>query len=467
MSGPHGTPRPGVRPRPGLAAARKRLGMTQEQAAEAAGVSTTTWARWEQGTQDLRANSRARLVELFGVSPEEVDRWVDGEQFESVAPWLSSGAGYASMAVTVESCVELWRWDVDPARRRILASMPFVPAVLGEWLLSWRLDPGDETRARTGSGPSVGVEDVQRIQQAHTAFDQMDRQFGGGLVRPAVVAYLDDQVTPLLNGKYTDEVGGQLVTAAALMTALAGWEAFDLGMQGLAQMHYGQALKLAKAADDELTAARVLSIMAQQAIDLDQPQWAVRLAAAAHRAGLQAQAPPRVVAMLLLREATAAALSVASADNRDAHTEKRVRRLVSSAETTFAKAGPNDEEPAWIMYFGPAEFAAQAGYCWQLIGDHKSAIACAETAVRGFGSRFPRAAQFNTVHVATSRLGLGELDGALESAKAAIPMANTLTSRRSLDLVKAFDAKLGPYRGEQKVKEWRDYMRAELRTTGS
>src|SRR5262249_1738076 len=164
-----------------------------------------------------------------------------------------------------------------PSRRRILAALPFVPAVLGEWLLAWAYDPPEMTRARMGAGPSVGVEDVRHVNEARQAFAQMDHQFGGGLVRPAVADYLNTQVAPLLDGSYSDDVGGQLLTAASGMTRLAGWEAYDLGRNGLAQAHFGQALRLAKAGDDPLTAAWVLAALAQQACDLRHPAAAVRL----------------------------------------------------------------------------------------------------------------------------------------------------------------------------------------------
>ena len=91
------------------------------------------------------------------------------------------------------------------------------------------------------------------------------------------------------------------------------------------------------------------------------------------------------------------------------------------------------------------------------------ALDCAEQAVRDLGADFPRAIQFNTVHAATAQLGLHELDQALASAKKAVPMANTLTSRRTVELVKKFDKKLDPHAEEPRVRDWRDYLRTELR----
>jgi tetratricopeptide (TPR) repeat protein len=141
--------------------------------------------------------------------------------------------------------------------------------------------------------------------------------------------------------------------------------------------------------------------------------------------------------------------------------------LIGETEDKLTGAAPGDEEPAWIGYFSPAELAAQAGYCWQLIGEHQRAAAYAEQAVRDLGTRFSRAVQFNFVHKATAQLGLGELEEALDSARAAVPMANALTSRRSVEMVKAFDKKLAPYSGERQVRDWRDYLRTELHAAAS
>src|SRR5262249_19694093 len=155
------------------------------------------------------------------------------------------------------------------------------------------------------------------------AFSQMDHRFGGGMIRPAIVDYLHTQVTPLLNGRYGDAIGAQLMVAAAHVTHLAGWSAYDVGREGLAQLHYGQALRLAKAGDAQLFGSHVLADLAQQAIDMRHPQSAVRLARAARDAGERAHACPRVMAMLLLREARATALGVSMTEAGDPHTAAR------------------------------------------------------------------------------------------------------------------------------------------------
>jgi tetratricopeptide (TPR) repeat protein len=291
----------------------------------------------------------------------------------------------------------------------------------------------------------------------------MDHQFGGGLVRPAVVDYLNTQVTPLLAGTYTDEIGKQLLVAAAGMTELAGWEAYDLGRQGLAQAHYGQALRLAKAADDPLTAAMVLAQLAQQAYDLHQPKAAIRLARGARQAGEQAHTCPRVRADLLVREALATAVGVALAETFDSHAAARVHSLIGQAEQVFAAANPDaDDEPAWAWAITPAELTAVIGCCWRMIGEHARAEACATQALRGFGSQFPRSVQLNTVNLAQALIGQDELDAALHHARAAVPMAQRLKSTRCTARIRSLDRALEPHAGEPRVREWRAYLRREL-----
>ena len=48
-------------------AGRQRLGLTQEEAARRAGVTKTTWARWEQiGIEPTIQAVRDRVLELLG-----------------------------------------------------------------------------------------------------------------------------------------------------------------------------------------------------------------------------------------------------------------------------------------------------------------------------------------------------------------------------------------------------------------
>ncbi|MCD0449609.1 helix-turn-helix transcriptional regulator [Actinocorallia sp. API 0066] len=444
----------GPSPRRALKAARDRFGWGQEEAAEAARVSVSTWSRWERGVQDLRPAHRARLAEVFNATPEEVSRWVGAD---SPAPGPRSCPGDAA-----SDAVALWRADADPERRPGLTALAVDPSAWPDSLLHWTLDPAPAVPDCAGRRLRVGMSDVARIEEATRAFAAMDRRYGGGMVRPAVVDFLRTRVTPLLSGTYSEPVGSALMSAAATMTGLAGWESYDLRHDGLAQRLYGHALRLAKAARDPMTGSWVLTVMSQQAIDLTQPLWATRLARAALDSGRRAGAPPRVRAALLLREARATALMAAQADTPDPHTRRRVERLLNEVETTFGRATPSDAEPHWISNLGHAEIAAEAGCAWRLVGDHVRAADCARTALAGFGEAYPRSAQFNVVHHAQALHGQGALDEALSVARPAVPMANGLSSHRALSLLRSFTRSLTPHRAHPLVREWHDYLATEL-----
>ncbi|WP_405152253.1 hypothetical protein OG589_24555 [Sphaerisporangium sp. NBC_01403] len=355
----------------------------------------------------------------------------------------------------------LWRFEMDPSRRHLLATLPFVPAALGEWLTSWTYDSPAASTGHAGSGRAVGMADVTRVNEARQAFSQMDHQFGAGLVRPVVLRYLNSNVTPLLHGRYDDKVGAELLSAAAGMSRMAGWTAFDMSIHGQAQQHFGQALRFAKAADAPLVAAWILTAMTRQAIHIDQPVWALRLARSAADAARQAQASPRVMALMAVREAWATALNAKPGESGDKHSAKQVERLLGEAERAYEQ-GHSDRDPSWIALHELAELNAEAGQSWGLLGEHQRAAACAEAAVNEFRNRLPRSAQFNRVHAADAYLRMGELEQALDSARAAIAMAKTLSSARSVEFITGLADRLGPYGGTVAVREFRDHLRAEL-----
>ncbi|NJP95400.1 helix-turn-helix transcriptional regulator [Nonomuraea sp. FMUSA5-5] len=441
--------------RPDLVRARERKGLTQEEAAELIGVAVTTWARWERGEQKMRPAYRVRIARAWHVPVEEVERWL-AVPHPVAEPAPDVDVNGLAVGCCAESAARLWRWEIDTSRRQLLAALPFTPTVLGEWLLSWSFDPPVAAPGNV-SNVRVGMSDVRAIQEAHEAFTRMDHQFGAGLVRPAVIDFLASKVAPLLRGRADDDVRTELFTAASQMTRLAGWMAFDLSRHGQAQQHFGQALKLAKQAEDGLTGAWVLATLAQQACDLSQRRWAIRLAGAAVEAADKAEAPSQMTAELLVRQARAlAVLADIDGDRPDAYTIGEVGRLLTKAETAFAR-DTTGRGPSWNDSFDAAEMAAEVGYCWQLLGEHQRAVIHTEQALQGFGTDFPRSTQFNQIHAARSYLELGELDRALDYACQAVPATGTLASTRARTLMDDFTHCLKPYRSNRHVRDFEDY----------
>ncbi len=167
------------------------------------------------------------------------------------------------------------------------------------------------------------------------------------------------------------------------------------------------------------------------------------------------------MALMLVREAWATALQAGQAETRDGHSAKRVEQLLVEAERAFAR-GATDRDPSWTGMYEVVELNAQAGRCWSLLGQHQRAADRAEAAVTEFRERLPRTAQFNRIHAAEAYLAMGELEQALGSARAAIPMTKPLSSARSVEFIRGFAGQLEPYGKSTAVREFRDHLHSEL-----
>lgn len=443
----------GSRGRPELVRARKRLGMSQAEAAEALLVTPTTLSRWERGAQEIRPVYRARMAEVFGVDGAQIERWLECADPVATELWPLPDFTDMSIASTVRSAEKLWRSELDLQRRHMLAALPFVPAAIDGWLSSWSYGAAATSVAAQESGRTVGLSDVRRIDEMREMFSRVDHQYGGGMVRPAVVDYLNTTVAPLLRGNYDDQIGSALMTAAATLTAFAGWTAFDAGRQGLAQHYYGQALKLAKTADDQLTGAYVLTKLTYQAIHLNQAAQASLVARAAVESARKAEAPPRVVGMFLVRQAWADAITRPD----DRHKIRQIESLLGEAERVYDK-GKSDRDPDWAALWDEPQFGGELGTVWELIGNNSRAADYAERAVRAFETTRPRSAALSRVAAAHAQLGLGELDQAVDSARTAVVEGKSLNSPRLIERVKRFDKRLKPYERSIHVREFRDYL---------
>src|SRR5690606_9179606 len=154
-------------------------------------------------------------------------RWLECTEPVATELWPWPDFADMSLASTLKSAERLWRSELDLQRRHMLAALPFVPNVLDGWISAWSYGSSMESAASEGSGRAVGLSDVRRVEEARQRFWRIDHEYGGGLIRPAVIDYLNTTVASLLRGTYNDKVGSALLTAAAEMTLFAGWTAFD------------------------------------------------------------------------------------------------------------------------------------------------------------------------------------------------------------------------------------------------
>ncbi|SCF48495.1 hypothetical protein GA0070216_12723 [Micromonospora matsumotoense] len=242
-------------------------------------------------------------------------------------------------------------------------------AALAVPLDSWQEIADRGQRAQDG-GTAVGRREIDAVRDMLAVFSTADERFGGGNARLAVVQYLTSDVAGYLQGNFaSDHDRRAMFSAAAELTYLAGWKAFDSSLHGVAQRYYLQSLRLANEADDRALAGFTLRAMAHQAVDLGNGPEALQLASSALEWS-RGRATP-----------AATALFTVLAARGHAATSDRVRTsaALKAAEAHLAKASP-DDEPAWIQASGFTEtsLASQAGQALRDLGD----LPAAETQLR-------------------------------------------------------------------------------------
>jgi hypothetical protein len=179
----------------------------------------------------------------------------------------------------VTDLVTLGRADLE--RRDIAKTALYSLAALAVPLHEWR-EIAERGRRARGSGVAVGLGEVEAVRHMTATFSQSDERFGGGQGRMAIVAYLTTDVAAYLRGRFTnDETRRAMFSAAAELTYLSAWKAFDSSAHGLAQRYYIKSLELANEADDGPLAGFILRAMAHQAVDLGHGQACLRLAESA------------------------------------------------------------------------------------------------------------------------------------------------------------------------------------------
>ncbi|GII02620.1 hypothetical protein [Planobispora takensis] len=345
----------------------------------------------------------------------------------------------------VATVTALWRADVE--RRRFLLDSTFVIGAGSVGAVKWLALP-QQTRPVAGGSRRVGMADIAAIREVTRSFGELDNRFGGGRIRSAVVKYLDTAVAPLLNdGSYAEATGKELASAAAELTRLAGWMAYDLEHHGVAQRYLIQALHLARGAGDHGLGGEILAGMSHQAVYLGQPVHALDLARAAQLSAQRAGVPALLAEAYVL-EAHSHALREDGA---------ACAKALHHAEEAFdrRKAG---QEPGWIAYFDEAYMSAKFAHCFRDLGDGEQAVRHARRSLQMDG-RFVRGRMFNLSLLAAGLLRRGQVEEACAAAGEALDLAGGLQSARTRSYLRDLWRRLRPHAAESPVAALGERMR--------
>ncbi|MFD4228634.1 sporulation protein [Streptomyces sp. NPDC058545] len=299
----------------------------------------------------------------------------------------------------------------------------------------------------------VGHSDVSKLREAAQDARRWDSKYGGGDWRSSMVPEcLRVDAAPLLLGSYSDEVGRALFGAAAELTRLAGWMAFDTGQQEAAQRYYIQALRLARAAADVPLGGYVLASMSLQATYRGFADEGVDLAQAAveRNRGL---ATARTMSFFRLVEARAHA---------KASDAPAAGAALKAAESWLERSRDGDADPSWLGFYSYDRFAADAAECYRDLKAPRQVRRFTEQALSRPTEEFVRSHGLRLVVSAVAELESGNLDAACAAGTRAVEVAGRISSARTTEYVRDLLHRLEPYGDEPRVAELRERARPLL-----
>ncbi len=317
----------------------------------------------------------------------------------------------------------------------------------------WLIAPTDDTAERRG-GRQVGRADLDELREAADDARRWDSRFGGGNWRAnSLTDCLDRRATPLLEGSFSDRTGRELFSVTAELSRMAGWTAFDVSQHEVAQRHFIQALRLARAGGDVQLGCYVLTTMAMQTLMRGFASEAVDMAQGAFNRA-RGHATPRVLAFTRLIEARAHA--------RGNDPRAAARALAASESLLDRAAADSGDEPAWIDFYHHARLSADAAEIFRDLGNPKAALAWNQRAAAMPAGAFTRSVGMRLAIVGTAHLQARDLDHGLELGHRSVDILARVQSTRAKDYVREFNAALVPWRREPAVRAFFHRTREEL-----
>jgi tetratricopeptide (TPR) repeat protein len=431
-----------------LVDARRSRGWSQEALAvllrhRGLGTTRKSVTRWERGVVPDSAAQQA-LAGLFEVP--------GNARLQATWPnWLPSGRVPGARqawdhAGTIETLAEV-------AERAIVDRREFLALVGPELLLpvyTWRLNPGPWLVYRA-HGQKVSPALVTELQRLTAVRRHMDDEHGGDALLEMLHADLRFVTDMLKHGSYKEDVGRDLYAAAAELSRLAGWAAFDSGRHAAAQQYYLAGLRAASAVGDHAQSVNIVGFLGVQAYSAgrlgDSAQLMDAAVAESHKT------PPIVQAMAWARSGRAYAKLGEHAT---------ARKALNKASAFLGQAIEGDT-PSWAYWFDQARLTAQIGRALFDLDEYQSAERDLTAAVAACGDKYPRDRATWQGRIAIAQLGTGKLEQACASARQAVDLlAGQVDSERALGFLRTFSDDLDPFRSSPTAREFTEYARSRL-----
>ncbi|AWW37887.1 sporulation protein [Streptomyces cadmiisoli] len=407
--------------------------MTDEAGRRGIELGTTHVAvqRWRHGSS-IRPQTAAIMADVLSAKLGRRITPGDLGFFGSTKATTPEPIGYPSTVPDVLSMLD--RLAQERAEAPAAAELVIAEGDLSSAVLSWMIARPDGIHAHKPAHQRVGMRDVRAIRDAADMFMQLDFKYGGGHGHKALRHYFRHEVLPLLDASYSQKVGTALFSAAAEVSQLLAWTAYDTGNHRLAHRYLTSTLRLTQVVDDRMFGARILGNLSHQANYLGSHAQAIQLARAAVE-GAKGRATPRAMANYSAMEARA----LSNAGDGTA-----ASRAMREAERHFERAHTADD-PAWLRYFDEAELMGELCHCFRDLKMRREAVEQAQRAVDSTDPKYARTLGFCRMVLAQSQLLNGELEAAVTTASLAVDGGDSLQSTRFQRYVTDFQAEVSTH----------------------
>jgi transcriptional regulator with XRE-family HTH domain/tetratricopeptide (TPR) repeat protein len=298
------------------------------------------------------------------------------------------------------------------------------------------------------AGRRIGMGMVDTVTRRVAQLRRIDDFIAGRELQPLVERELRATARLLREAAYTDRVGRALLSAVAELCQLAGWVTVDAGAPERAARHLALGVHAAHAAGDRSTAANLVSTLAYQVANLDDPREAVLLARSA-AAGAREHASATTRALLQERVAWAHARA-----GEVRHTEQ----ALSAVDTEYDRRRPADD-PEWVYWLDEDEIVIMAGRCYVELGQPGRAIPLLTSVLERYNERQTRECALYTSWLAEAHAQAGNVEHAAALAERTLTLSSSTSSSRGDDRVTLLAQRLAPYR---EVSAVRDFLHHEV-----
>ncbi|MFJ4320649.1 sporulation protein [Streptomyces lavendulae] len=354
-------------------------------------------------------------------------------------------------AEAVRHAVSFWS-TVEHLDRRAFLNKAFAVGAYATPVTRWLGVPVDPGAGHTGSG-RVGHQDLAELWQAAEEAQRWDSKYGGGTWRASSVTHcLTLRAVPLLHGSYTDDVGRGLFAVTAELARVAGWSAVDTGHHDVAQRHFIQALRMAKAGAAVDIGCHVMANMALQALLRGYHEEAIDMVQGAYDRA-RGRAGHRVLGFAKLIEARAHAR---------ANDARAASAALAASERCLEAADRDAGEPSWIRYFTHTRLASDAVEVHRDLRNPAAAWRWNAQADAMSPDSFARSVGLRLTVLATTHLQQRDLDQGLAAGHRAIDILGRVASARARDYVADITTTIAPWHREKPVADFLHRARTEL-----